>query len=135
MALRLTGVEKPHSSGTAVVLWGARLRSLESDSDPTNQTFVGSAVRFEHILPVRRETFPKGQSDLEKMGFRSDFAGTIERSGKNYHRFQVQVNAGGKIPMSWKDWRQRYAIGTDAIVTTLEDEVKEAFQSVEADIE
>lgn len=28
-----------------------------------------------------------------------------------------------------------YAIGTDAIVTTLEDEVKEAFQSVEADME
>lgn len=84
---------------------------------------------------MRRETFPKGQSDLEKIGFRSDSAGTIERSGKNYHRFQVQVNAGGKIPMSWKDWRQRYAIGTDAIVTPLEDEVKEAFQSVEADIE
>lgn len=74
---------------------------------------------------MRRETFPKGQSDLEKMGIRFNFAGTIERSGKNYC----------KIPISWKDWRQRYAIGFDAIVTTLEDEVKEAFQSVEADIE
>lgn len=69
------------------------------------------------------------------MGILFDFAGTFERSGKNYHRFQVQANAGGKIPMSWKDWRQRYAIGTDAIVTTLEDEVKEALNSGEADIE
>lgn len=68
---------------------------------------------------MRRETFPKGQSDLEKMGIRSDFAGTYERSGKNYHRFQIQANAGGKIPMSWKDWRQRYAIRTDAMITTL----------------
>lgn len=86
-------------------------------------------------VSIHKTAFPKTQSDLEKLGLRFDYAGTIEENGKKYHRFQVQVNAGGKIPMSWKDWRQRYAIGTDAIVTTLEDEVKEAFQSVEADIE
>jgi len=53
------------------------------------------------------------------MGIRSDFAGTYERSGKHYHRFQIQANAGGKIPMSRKDLRQRHAIGTHAIITTL----------------
>lgn len=54
------------------------------------------------------------------MGIRSDFAGTYERSGKNYHRFQIQANAGGKIPMPpRKDLRQRHAIGTHAVITTL----------------
>lgn len=93
-------------------------------------------------VSIHKTAFPKTQSDLEKLGVRFDFAGTIEEGGKKFHRFQVQVNAGNKIPTSWKDWRQRHAKGTHAIVTTLKipdggskDEVEKAFDSVEADIE
>ncbi|EGE06705.1 hypothetical protein TEQG_05699 [Trichophyton equinum CBS 127.97] len=82
--------------------------------------------------------FPKTQPDLEKLGVRFDFAGTIERGGKKFHRFQVQVNSGNKIPISWKNWREKHTKGTHAIVTTIEvpdngtkEEVQEALEAAE----
>jgi hypothetical protein len=57
-------------------------------------------------VPLHGTAFPKTQSDLETLGVRFDFAGTVTEEGTKYHRFQVQVNAGSKIPSSWKKWRE-----------------------------
>lgn len=78
---------------------------------------------------------------LEQLGVRFNFAGTIEKNGRKFHRFQVQVNAG-KIPTSWKQWRQKHEKGTHGIVATVEipdngseEEVQEALDAVDDQID
>jgi len=68
---------------------------------------------------VHQTAFPKTNKDLEKLGIRFDFAGTIEEGGRKYHRFQAQVNDGQKIPSGWKKWREDHEKGTHAIVATV----------------
>lgn len=86
--------------------------------------------------------FPKSSSELEKLGVRFDFAGTVEEDGKRFHRFQVQVNAGNKIPTSWKQWREKHEKGTHGIVATIKvpdggtkEDVEAALAAVDDEIE
>lgn len=87
--------------------------------------------------------FPKTHADCEKLGVRFDFAGTIEKAkGEKWHRFQAQVNAGSKIPSTWKEWREKHKGVTHANVATIEvadgaseDEVRAALEKVEDEID
>lgn len=84
--------------------------------------------------------FPKSQAELERIGVRFDFAGTIQKAdGSKWHRFQAQVNAGNKIPTSWKQWRERHRRGTHSNIATIEvpddgskDDVLRALEQVES---
>lgn len=51
-------------------------------------------------VTLHKTAFPKTAADLESLGVRFDFVGTIEENRKKFHRFQVQVNSGNKIPTS-----------------------------------
>lgn len=93
-------------------------------------------------VALHKTAFPKTSKDNEKLGVRFDFAGTIEESGNMFHRFQVQVCAGNKIPTSWKEWRQRHEKSTHGIVATIQipdqgdkDDVEKAFDAVEDSID
>ena len=86
--------------------------------------------------------FPKTTADLESLGVRFDFAGTVEENGKKFHRFQVQVNSGNKIPTSWKQWRQKHEKGTHGIVATVKvpdggtkEDVQAALDAVDSEID
>ncbi|KAF1823267.1 uncharacterized protein K489DRAFT_191184 [Dissoconium aciculare CBS 342.82] len=88
--------------------------------------------------------FPKTARDLESLGVRFDYAGHVIEDGKKFHRFQVQVNAGDKIPKSWKVWREKHSKGkgTHAIIATIKvpdsgtkDDVAQAFDDVQDEIE
>ena len=86
--------------------------------------------------------YPKTQPDLERLGVHFDFAGTIEEDGKKFHRFQVQVNAGNKIPSSWKKWRETHPKGTHGIVVTIKvpdngtkEDVEAALDAVDEEVD
>lgn len=92
-------------------------------------------------ISLHQTGFPKTQPDLDKLGSCFDFAG-YQEAGKKFHLFQVQVNAGNKIPTSWKEWRERHAKGTHGIVATIKvpdvctnDDVAKALDDVEDDID
>ncbi|KAI2968461.1 hypothetical protein CBS147323_4246 [Aspergillus niger] len=83
-----------------------------------------------------RTQWPKSDSDLENHGVRFDYDGIIEENGVKYHKYQVQPNAG-KIPSSWKDWRDKHG-GTHAVIGTVKikedatkEDVDESLQSLE----
>lgn len=81
-------------------------------------------------IALRKTAFPRTAAELENLGVRFDFEDTTEENGKKFHRFQVQVNAGNKIPTSWKQWRQKNEKGTYRIVATVkvpDDGTKEDF--------
>lgn len=110
------------------------------------QAVVGSDGWKKLVKPtvqLHGTAFPKLQKDLEKIGIRFDFAGTVEKpDGSIWHRFQAQVNAGSKIPTSWKEWREGHARGTHANVATIEvpdqgskDDVEAALKKVEDSID
>lgn len=83
-------------------------------------------------IALRKTAFPRTAAELENLGVRFDFEDTTEENGKKFHRFQVQVNAGNKIPTSWKQWRQKNEKGTYRIVATVkvpDDGTKEDFQA------
>lgn len=62
--------------------------------------------------------WPKNPADLLRYGLRWDYDGVITRDdGKDYHRFQLQPNAG-KIPSTIKEWRDKNG-GTHAVITTM----------------
>lgn len=87
--------------------------------------------------------FPKTQPELEKLGVRFGFAGTVTKDdGKKYHRYDVQVNAGNKIPTSWKRWRENHPKGTHDVVATVEvadggckDDVQAALDEIDDEID
>ncbi|KAI1908613.1 hypothetical protein LOZ12_004492 [Ophidiomyces ophidiicola] len=92
-------------------------------------------------VSLHHTAYPKTAQDQEKLGVRFDFAGTEEEAGKKFHRFQVQVNAGNKIPKSWKVWREKNG-GTHAIIATIKvpdegtkEDVKAALDAVDNHIE
>lgn len=93
-------------------------------------------------VALHKTAFPKTAADLESLGVRFDFAGTIEENGKKFHKFQVQVNAGNRIPTSWKQWRQRHEKGTHGIVATVtipddgtKEDVRAALNAVDSEID
>lgn len=93
-------------------------------------------------VALHKTAYPKTQSEMEKLGVRFDFAGTVEEGGKKFHRFQVQVNAGNKIPSSWKQWRESHKGGTHGIVATVKvpdngtkEDVEAALDAVDEDVD
>jgi hypothetical protein len=93
-------------------------------------------------VALHKTAFPKTAADLESLGVRFDFAGTTEENGKKFHKFQVQVNAGNKIPTSWKQWRQKHEKGTHGIVATVKipdggtkEDVQAALDAVDSEID
>ena len=80
--------------------------------------------------------WPKKQSEQEKHGVRFDYDGEVIEGGQKYHRWQVQPNAG-KIPSSWKEWREKNG-GTHAVIGTVKvkddatkEEVQEALNTIQ----
>lgn len=80
--------------------------------------------------------WPKSSSEQERHGVRFDYDGEITENGQKYHKWQVQPNAG-KIPSSWKEWRDKNG-GTHAVIGSIKvkenstkDEVKEALYGLD----
>ncbi|KAB8349795.1 hypothetical protein FH972_023808 [Carpinus fangiana] len=93
-------------------------------------------------VSLHKTAFPQTSKDQQNLGIRFDFAGTVEKDGKKFHKFQAQVNAGDKIPTSWKTWRQSHSKGTHGIVATIEvpdggtaEDVRASFDDVKDDID
>lgn len=68
-------------------------------------------------VPVGGTQWPKSASELERQGVRFDYDGTVTEDGQEFHRYQIQPNAG-KIPSAWKRWRDEHG-GTHAVIGTL----------------
>ncbi|GLA67397.1 hypothetical protein AtubIFM54640_010715 [Aspergillus tubingensis] len=80
-------------------------------------------------VPVHKTAFPKTTPELEKLGVRFDYAGTIEEDEKKFHRFQVQ-------------WRQKHKEGTHGNVATIKvpdggtkEDVQAALDAVDKEID
>ena len=66
-----------------------------------------------------KTTYPKTEADKEKIGVRWDYDGEVKKSdGLTYHKFQMQPNAGTKIPSSIKQWREKNG-GTHAVMANV----------------
>lgn len=83
-----------------------------------------------------RTQWPKTQSELERLGVRFDYDGEVMENNQKYHKWQIQPNAG-KIPSSWKEWRDRHG-GTHAVIGIIlvkdgatSDEVHEVLTTIE----
>lgn len=59
---------------------------------------------------------PRNPSAVERIGLRLDYDDTVEKDGNTYHKFKLQVNAGNKIPSSFKQWRDAQSRGTHSIM-------------------
>jgi len=59
--------------------------------------------------------WPTGSNDQERHGVRYDYDGEIEIGGVIYSKFQMQANAGNKIPSTIKRWRGAKG-GTHAVM-------------------
>jgi hypothetical protein len=60
--------------------------------------------------------WPKESGDQEKHGVRYDYDGEKEIDGVTYHKFQMQANAGNKIPSTIKNWLGKAEGGIHAIM-------------------
>ena len=66
-----------------------------------------------------RTTFPRKPADQERLGVRFDYDGEDTGIGGTvYHKYQIQVNAGDKIPPTFKTWRENNG-GTHAVMGNL----------------
>ena len=66
----------------------------------------------------RGETaFPKSQKDQQRLGVRFDYDGEVTRNGTQYHKYQVQPNAG-KVPTSIENWKKKNG-GTHAVMGSI----------------
>ena len=76
--------------------------------------------KFTSPTVIRGKTvFPKTEADKEKLGVRWDYDGEIKGSdGATYHKFQMQPNAGAKIPTAIKQWREKNG-GTHAVMANV----------------
>jgi hypothetical protein len=63
-----------------------------------------------------KTAFPKKPADQQRLGVRFDYDGVIEKDGTEYHKYQMQANAGDDIPSSIKNWRNANG-GTHAIMS------------------
>ncbi|SLM34162.1 hypothetical protein LPUS_02872 [Lasallia pustulata] len=93
-------------------------------------------------VALHKTAYPKTQLELERLGVHFDFTGTVEEDGKKLHRFQVQVNAGNKIPSPWKQWQELYKDGTHGIVATIKvpdngtkEDVEAALNAIDEDVD
>ncbi|RAL03196.1 uncharacterized protein BO80DRAFT_423157 [Aspergillus ibericus CBS 121593] len=64
-----------------------------------------------------KTVWPKSSADLLRYGVRWDYDGIVMHDGKEYHRYQLQPNAG-KIPSTIKDWRDKNG-GTHAVIAVM----------------
>ena len=60
--------------------------------------------------------WPRDSGDQEKHGVRYDYDGEMEIDGTVYHKFQMQANAGNKIPSTIKNWRSKAEHGTHDVM-------------------
>lgn len=79
--------------------------------------------------------WPKQSGDQEKHGVRYDYDGEKEIDGVVYHKYQMQANAGDKIPSTIKNWRGKAEGGTHAVMAVVlipkgggKNDVKEALE-------
>ncbi|EJT97071.1 hypothetical protein DACRYDRAFT_25209 [Dacryopinax primogenitus] len=60
--------------------------------------------------------WPRDSGEQEKHGVRYDYDGEQEIDGTVYHKFQMQANAGNKIPSTIKKWRSKADRGTHVVM-------------------
>lgn len=60
--------------------------------------------------------WPRDSGEQEKHGVRYDYDGEQEIDGTVYHKFQMQANAGNKIPSTVKNWRSKADRGTHDVM-------------------
>jgi hypothetical protein len=85
--------------------------------------------------------WPKQSSDQEKHGVRYDYDGEIEIGGVVHHKFQMQPNAGDKIPSTIKNWRSKAKDGTHDVMADVyvpksgdKDDVRAALDKAHKDV-
>jgi hypothetical protein len=64
-----------------------------------------------------KTAFPKSQKDQERLGVRLDYDGEVTKQGVQYHKYQIQPNAG-KVPTSIEQWRKKNG-GTHAVMGSI----------------
>ena len=60
--------------------------------------------------------WPRDSGEQEKHGVHYDYDGEQEIDGTVYHKFQMQANAGNKIPSTIKNWRSKADRGTHDVM-------------------
>lgn len=63
--------------------------------------------------------WPRESNEQEKYGVRYDYDGEQEIGGTMYHKFQMQANAGNKIPSTIKNWRSKAEHGTHDVMANV----------------
>ncbi|KAI4294142.1 hypothetical protein K525DRAFT_274584 [Schizophyllum commune Loenen D] len=98
----------------------------ERDATPArshlNAILEGSTwTKFASPSVSRGKTaWPKTSRDQEKFGVRYDYDGELEIDGSLYHKFEMQVNSGDKIPSVLKQYRAKQAKkGTHAVMANV----------------
>jgi len=62
-----------------------------------------------------KTAYPKKPADQQRLGVRLDYDGVITIGGTEYHKYQMQPNAGDDIPTTIKNWRDANG-GTHAVM-------------------
>ncbi|EPQ52397.1 hypothetical protein GLOTRDRAFT_95982 [Gloeophyllum trabeum ATCC 11539] len=88
-----------------------------------------------------KTAFPKKAADVQRLGVRFDYDGEVTRDDVDYHKFQMQPNAGDGIPSIIKRWREANG-GTHAVMAVVyvkkdatKEEVKEALEQAVKQVE
>jgi len=64
-----------------------------------------------------KTAFPRSQKEQETLGVRLDYDGEVTQDGIQYHKYQIQPNAG-KVPTSIEQWRKKNG-GTHAVMGSI----------------
>ncbi|EME42125.1 hypothetical protein DOTSEDRAFT_73030 [Dothistroma septosporum NZE10] len=87
-----------------------------------------------------KSVWPSGPSAQARNGVRYDYDGVVVKDGVEYHKYNMQPNAGNDIPSAIKNWRAKNG-GTHAVMTTVlvkkdgtKEDVEEALDAAHKDV-
>ena len=65
-----------------------------------------------------KTALPLRSVDQEEIGIRLDYDGEITLDGANFHKYEMQPNAGSKLPKTIKDWMNKNK-GTHSVMANV----------------
>lgn len=98
-------------------------------------------TKFTQPKVTRGKTaFPTNPSQQSRLGTRYDYDGVVVKDGVEYHKFNVQPNAGHDVPNPIKNWRQKNG-GTHSVMASVfvkkdgtKEDVEEALEEAHKEI-
>ena len=83
---------------------------------------------------------PSSPSLQARLGTRYDYEGIVLKDGVEFHKYNVQPNAGNDVPAAIKNWRDKNG-GTHAVMSTVlvrkdgtKDDVKKALETAHKNV-